>query len=67
VQIPVDAVTLTADRRYILKGYETAHMIGLAPAAVAAAKEAGKPVPAVQAAWSLQLQFVVLSVAGPER
>ena len=62
VRIPVDAPSLTADRRYILKGYETVRMIGLAPAAVAVAKEAGKPVPAVQAAWSLQLEFVVLSV-----
>ncbi len=67
VQIPIDGSGLPADRRCVLKGYETAQMIGLAPAAVAAAKDSGTPVPAVQAAWSLQLKFVVLSIVEPER
>jgi hypothetical protein len=52
--------------RCVLKGYETGRMVGQPPAVVAAAKEAGQPIPPGPAAsWHFSRHFEVLSVVSP--
>lgn len=54
---------LPKDGRVVLKGYESLQMIGASPAALAAAKEAGREAtPQPQAGWQVHLTFFATSV-----
>jgi hypothetical protein len=66
VSIWVENLELPAKKRCVLKGYELGRMIGTPPAVLAAAKEKGKSIIAVQAAWQWQPYFVALVVVEPE-
>jgi hypothetical protein len=66
VHIWVDNLDLPKDKRCKIKGYETARMIGKAPAEFAAAEEKGQEAPGPQAEWQVQLYFIALSVLEPE-
>jgi uncharacterized protein (TIGR03067 family) len=66
VAIWVDNLDLPKDKRCKLKGYETARMIGKAPARCDAEEEEGRPAPVPQAVWQVQLYFVALRVIEPE-
>jgi hypothetical protein len=67
VEITVDNLHLPGGVRCILKGYETARMVGQPPAVVAAAREAGEePPPGPAAGWGLHPEFIVLKVLAPE-
>jgi hypothetical protein len=66
VDITVENLRLPAGVRCVLKGYETARMVGRPPAVVAAAQEAGEePPPGGAAAWGLHLEFIALKVVAP--
>jgi hypothetical protein len=65
VVIWVDNVDLPAGQRCRIKGYETARMIGMPPARIAAEREQGRDAPEPQAAWQVNLYFVALSVVTP--
>jgi hypothetical protein len=67
VDITVANLVLPDGVRCVLKGYETATMIGQPPAVAAAAKEAGRePTAGPQAAWQVHMEFVALSVVAPQ-
>jgi hypothetical protein len=67
VDITIANLVLPEDVRCVLKGYETATMIGQPPAIEAAAKEAGREPPdGPQAGWQVYLEFVPLSVVAPQ-
>ena len=65
VSIRVDNLELPAMRRCVLKGYESGRMIGIPPAARAAAREQGRELIEVQAAWQWQPYFIALIAVEP--
>lgn len=50
----------------VIKGYESGKMIGTPPAAIEAAKEAGKDITVPQAGWQFYRFFVMTSSVEPE-
>lgn len=58
---------LTSNQRYVFKGYESGHMVGVAPAVRAAAKERGwNKVPMSPVNWEWRPHFVALVVVEPK-
>jgi hypothetical protein len=67
IHIWVHNLELPAEKRCVLKGYESGEMIGTPPAVIAAAKEQGRTdVGESQAAWQWHSHFVVLIVVEPK-
>jgi hypothetical protein len=65
IAIEISNVELPADTRCVIKGYETAHLVGAPPAFEQAAKEAGKPFRPPQSVWQINCYFVALAVVSP--
>jgi len=66
IRIWVNNLELPAKKRCVLKGYESGQMIGTPPAVHEAAKEQGRTVGDVQAAWQWRPHFVALIVVEPK-
>lgn len=67
IGISVDNVkSLPEGERCVIKGYETGKMIGVPPAVIEAAREAGRNVPPAQAEWQFYRFFVMISSVRPE-
>jgi hypothetical protein len=61
IEMWIDNADLPPKFRCTIKGYEAIRMLGVPPATIVAAKEAGKNVGLPQAGWQVQLYFAALS------
>jgi hypothetical protein len=66
IHLRVNNVKLPAKKRCVFKGYESGEMWGIPPAVHEAAKEQGRTVGDVQAAWQWHPHFMVLIVVEPK-
>lgn len=58
---------LSADQRYVFKGYETGEMVGVAPAVAIAARDHGwTEIPQSAARWQWRPYFVALVAVEPQ-